>query len=867
MALPAQNGARDGGGEATQEPDPKQDPNVVPRAPAEAMATIEMPAGYRLELVAHEPMIEEPSLAAWDGNGRMYVAEMRTYMQDVDGSGKFEPRSRISLLEDTDDDGVMDHHTVFADGLVLPRMILTMHEGILIRETNTLDLWWLKDTDGDGVSDWKRQVFEGGPRGGNLEHQPSGLLWAIDNRCYVTYTGRRYRWDVEKEVMVTEPVAGDGQWGLTQDDEGQLFYSRAGGEVPCTSFQQNPQYGTLRLPGEYAKGYVECWPIDEIPDVQGGPRRVREDNTLNHFTACCGQLVFRGDRLPADAYGDYFLPEPVGRLVRRSKVRMEAGVRVLDNAYDRAEFMRTKDANFRPVNMYTGPDGTMYVVDMYRGIIQEGNWVQKGSYLRGVVKKYGLDENIGRGRIYRVRHEDYERGPKPKMLDESPAELVAHLKHPNGWWRDEAQKLLVLHHDTSIVPALEALARDVDRPIARLHALWTLDGLGALDESLLLEKLADPDPRLRRAAVRIAERHLGPTNTVPAMLAAVRERANDEDLDVVLQVVRTAAYKKIPGHEELLRGAAKKHEKNVGIERTVHAHFDKIAKAKARAEKLAAERKRNELVAASMVRGEENYKMSCITCHGPDGRGAPVPGVENERLAPSLIGSPRALGSDERVVRILLHGMQGPVDGETYPGAMLPLATQSDAWIADALTYVRRSWGNKGRAIERDTVARIRKEAGKRAQMWTLEELRPFDPILVARSRWKVTASVQRKRANKATDAGANTHWSSGRLQEEGMWIGAELPYAVGMSGVELTARHARQSPGSVEVLLSEDGRTWITVARSGCAARKKLQLMFPETPARYLRVRLDQAREGEHWTVADLRIFGEDLPVAPSDK
>ena len=176
-----------------REPDPKKMASVQPLAPAAAMAAIELPAGYHLELVASEPMIHEPAVVAWDGNGRMYVAEMRSYMQDIDGSGAHEPVSRISLLDDTDGDGRMDKRTVFIDELVLPRMILTLQDSIIVRETNTLDLHEYRDTDGDGVADQKTRVYEGGKRGGNLAHQPRGLDWKIDHNLYVAYDNQRYR--------------------------------------------------------------------------------------------------------------------------------------------------------------------------------------------------------------------------------------------------------------------------------------------------------------------------------------------------------------------------------------------------------------------------------------------------------------------------------------------------------------------------------------------------------------------------------------------------------------------------------------------------------------------------------------------------
>jgi glucose/arabinose dehydrogenase len=421
-------------------------------SPEESMAMIELQEGYRIELVAAEPMVDEPAAIAFDGDGKLYVCELNTYMQEIDGKDQLEPTCRVVLLEDTDDDGRMDKRSVFVDGLRMPRMVQPIDDRVLIRETDTFDLYCYRDTDGDGVADEKKLVYEGGPRGGNLEHQPSGLDWNIDNWMYVTYTNKRYRW-VGDHVIAEDLPHGSGQWGVTHDDVGRNFFCTAGGENPAMNFQRPHVYGQISLPGEQADGFREVFPLVQIPDVQGGRGRFRADSlTLNAFTGCAGQHIFRGDRLPADFYGDYIIPEPVGRLVRRAKVTNQNGKIVVSNATPGTEFLRSRDANFRPINAKTGPDGCLYICDMYRGIIQEGNWVRPGSYLREVVENHGLDKNIHRGRIYRIVHESTQRGSKPQMLKASTAELIGHLSHPNGWWRDTAQKLIVVRQDTSAIP-------------------------------------------------------------------------------------------------------------------------------------------------------------------------------------------------------------------------------------------------------------------------------------------------------------------------------------------------------------------------------------------------------------------------------
>ena len=282
------------------------------------------------------------------------------------------------------------------------------------------------------------------------------MIWSLDNWLYTTYSAFRIRYNPQGLAFKEPTAPNGGQWGLCQDDYGKPWFVNAGGELGPLNFQQPIVYGQFNVPDQFPVNYREVFPLVGIPDVQGGTGRFRPDEkTLNHFTATCGEEIFRGDRLPEDLRGDLLFSEPVGRLIRRSKVEVRDGITYLKNAHSGSEFIRSTDPNFRVVNMANGPDGCLYLVDMYRGIIQQGNWTKPGSYLRGVIDQYGLAKNIGKGRIYRLVHKDFQPGGSPKMLDETPAQLVAHLEHPNGWWRDTAQKLLILKGDPSVVPALK----------------------------------------------------------------------------------------------------------------------------------------------------------------------------------------------------------------------------------------------------------------------------------------------------------------------------------------------------------------------------------------------------------------------------
>ena len=484
-------------------------PNTIPLDPNEAMQLINLPEGFSLDLVASEPQISEPVALTWDGNGRMYVVEMRGYMQSMDGAGAKDPVGRISLLDDTNGDGKFDKHSIFLDGLVEPRAVLYVDNGLLVGEPS--DLWYCRDTDNDGKSDTKDKIYDKfSLRDSNVEHKANGLILGIDNWVYVSQHGRRYQFQGGKFRHEKAPRVG--QWGLARNDEGRFLFST--NSIPAMGFFISPEYlvsGKNKGPEKLITGavlkvekYNEVWPAMTTTDLQSGVGASRSiDGTLRSFTSACGQSFFRGDRLGEDVKGDYFVCEPVGRLVRRSKVKyLDSGHLELSNPYEDSigEFITSSDGNFRPVNTYTGPDGCLYVVDMYRGVIQEKSFMTP--YLKQEILKSKYDKNIGRGRIYRVKRDDFSPGEKPNLLDADPERLVAALKHPNGWWRDMAQSIIVNRRLVKLVPFLEKIVLGDADPLARLHALWTLRGLSKLEIKVALAALEDADERIISASLR-----------------------------------------------------------------------------------------------------------------------------------------------------------------------------------------------------------------------------------------------------------------------------------------------------------------------------------------------------------------------------
>lgn len=839
---------------------------------------MELPSGYKLEPVLTEPHIAEPVMIAFDGNGRMYVAEMRTYMQDADATGEQEPFSRVSRHEDTDGDGAYDKHTVFADKLLLPRILLPLDDRVVIGETNTDDLYVYRDKDGDGVSDEKTLWYQGGPRGGNMEHQPNGLVWAMDNGIYSTYydyrlqVSPRYSRDGKpsKEAI---PVNG-GQWGLTQDDWGKVWFVNAGNETGPVHFQQHIIYGQFYAPDEHIGQYKVVWPIARVPDTQGGPGQLRPDNTLNHFTATCGQDIFRGDRLPADLRGNLLFAEPVGRLIRRTLITVDDGVTRLANAYEKehGEFIRATDPLFRPVNMTTAPDGTLYIVDMYRGIIQQGNWTQKGSYLREQIDKLGMHREIGRGRVYRLRHESFEPGPQPRMLDETPAQWVQHLSHPNGWWRDTAQKLLVLRGDRSVVPALKTLATDETAdPRFRLHALWTLDGLGVLGRDLIERSLMDKDPQMRIAGLRLADAAL--VFKTPARVPlgeAMKNALRDPDPRVTIQAmlsVRRSAL--LDAKKEIQATAQASH--STGVYLINEQLWDE-----ARTEDPQLIRLLGTDGLRAYRSGATLYNSVCFACHGSDGRGAPAPAA-GRTLAPSLADSPRVLGDERASIAILLHGLQGKVNGIDYGAPMVPMNSYSDAELANVLTYIRNSFGNRAPAVAPAAVAARRAADAGRTRYWTLEELTGQFPALGVpraqfkrRAEWKLAGNMK-ARDNAPLEAMLDGDAKTGYITEDVKpfpmeWITLELPARARILGIDVDSSGQKGENGkesgwapAYSVEASDDGKTWTMVAPKVTGEpHARLNLAAP-VEARYLRIAIVEKEGWQPWVIQELNLYGEE--------
>ncbi|HZK79861.1 MAG TPA: c-type cytochrome, partial [Humisphaera sp.] len=296
----------------------------------------------------------------------------------------------------------------------------------------------------------------------------------------------------------------------------------------------------------------------------------------------------------------------------------------------------------------------------------------------------------------------------------------------NGWWRDTAQKLIVLRGDKSVVSALQELCRTGKNPLGRLHALWTLEGLDAIEPAFLAEKLKDADGRVRSAAVRIAEPLIAKGDK--ATIAALTPIAGDPDPNVVIQYCMSELHEKVPGASDLCKAAIALNLKHPAVAEVVTAYQNAVNKAlleQALGQQLM---RKDPKLAATWLKGRELFQQTCIVCHGPDGNGTPVPGVVGVTLAPPLRGSHRLMGNKEITLRVILHGLVGPNEGnKLYPGEMVGFKWAEDAWLASVITYVRNDFGNHAPAITADDLKHVRAETTDRNKPFTLAELKAMN--------------------------------------------------------------------------------------------------------------------------------------------
>ncbi len=513
--------------------EPEASPPLTPDEALESFVLAD--PELQVELVAAEPLVQDPVAITFDEQGRLWVVEMLGFMQDIDGTGEEDPVGRVNILYDDDGDGRMDRSQLFLDSLVLPRAIAVVKGGALVAEN--IPLWFAEDTDGDGTADRRTLIDAEYGGSGMPEHSANGLWRGMDNWYYNAKSSYRYR-NIDGE-WVRDSTEFRGQWGIAHDNAGRLFYNYNWSQlhadlVPPGALGRNPNHTATSGIDHGLTLERTIYPIRSNTAVNRGyvPGTLDEQGRLLEFASACGPLVYRGTALPEAYAGDAFVCEPTANLIKQNNIFEDGFVLRAQGEYDDREFLASTDERFRPISLASGPDGALYVVDMYKGIIQHGPYMTP--YLREETLKRGLEAPIHMGRIWRITSRDAASSPKTDLSALTTGKLVELLGDPNGWTRDMAQRLLVERGDTGVVPALESLIR-TGNPLGALHALWTLEGLDVEADSLYQETLTHPYPRVARAALRLLARDAGGDPEIRAAIAS-HIRDNFEGAPPLLQL-------------------------------------------------------------------------------------------------------------------------------------------------------------------------------------------------------------------------------------------------------------------------------------------------------------------------------------------
>ena len=549
-----------------------------------SLATFQQARGFTLEIVAAEPLVSDPVDACFDEHGRMYVAEMHGYPFSQEptklnpAGGGFKNAGIIRLLEDTNVDGTMDSSTVFVDNISWPTSVRPYNGGVFVIAPGFL--YYFKDTDGDNKADIREVILSGFGRG-NVQSVSNGLEWGLDNKIYfaagrnpktLLYRGKPLfpvgavdlRFDPRTEEF--EQVTGGLQFGHSHDAWGIRFVCSNSNHMqqvvyPQQYLSRNPYFAAQGLVRNVAKDGAsapvfrisppEPWRIvrqkwraldkgyrlvinkqggyEFIPlDPNGKKGVVPTEYPIGYFTSATGITIYTGDAYPQEYHGNAFVGDVGGNLVHRKTINTDNVVYASVRADQKTEFVRSTDNWFRPVNFVNAPDGSLYVLDMYRETIEHPYSIP------AEIKKF-LDLRGGhdRGRIYRMVSPNMQRRPLVNLGAMSSSELVQQLGSHNGWTRETAQRLLWEQQDKSVVPALQDFLMTCENPLGRMHTLYALDGLQALTATNIMTGLSDKHPRVRAHAVKLSEPFL---KQHPTLVTRLVKLAVDNSPHVRFQV-------------------------------------------------------------------------------------------------------------------------------------------------------------------------------------------------------------------------------------------------------------------------------------------------------------------------------------------
>lgn len=531
---------------------PKAKPSSDPLPPRESLKTLHLPDGFEAQIVAAEPLLLDPVAFDWDTRGRLWVVEMADYPLGLDGDGA--SGGRIRILEDQDLDGTYDRGTLFADGLNFPNGLITWRDGVIV--TAAPDILFLRDTDGDGKMDSKEVLFTGLSEG-NQQLRANGLRWGMDGWIYVAAGGHHGKYGTDTKLRSSrtgqdtvigsrdfrirpdtgevEPESGPTQFGRNRDDWGHWFGTQNSHPLwhyvlPERYLRRNPHLaapdGRVQLPGGSNP---------PVYPASAPEKRYHNFQQSGRYTSACGGMIYQDSVLFGNNETRAFTCEPFHNLVQQLRLTPDgvtfAAERV--GAGNEPDFFASEDRWCRPVMARTGPDGTLWIADMYRYMIEHPQWLPPEGK-EDLLPHYRLGDDMGR--IYRVTKAGAKSEPIPTLADLTTEELIAALESTNGWIRDKAQQMLMGDSTDKErwLPAVESLARLLSSylPQTRAQTLWTLAGLDLLQPQHVITALADPHSGVRENALQLAERFTQDSEVLNAVITLIA----DPDPKVRLQL-------------------------------------------------------------------------------------------------------------------------------------------------------------------------------------------------------------------------------------------------------------------------------------------------------------------------------------------
>jgi putative membrane-bound dehydrogenase-like protein len=540
----------------------------APKAPNEALRTFKLRPGFTIERMAAEPLVMDPIAFAWGPDGKFWVVEMGDYPLGTDGKGSF--GGRVKFLTRKRGDGPYDTATIFLDKLGYPSGVTPYGNGVII--TCAPDIFYAEDTDGDGKADKKEILFTGFVEG-NQQHRVNGLVFGLDGWYHgangdsggvikslktgktFSISGRDFR--LKPDDGRFDPQSGQTQFGRSCDDWGNWFGNN--NSNPMFHFalddfylRRNPYLvpPSPRVQVSIAPGAAPVYPASKTPP------RFNDFNRLNHFTSACSAIVYRDELFGKEFTNNTFVSEPVHNLVHREILSAKGVTFTSKRADDEqsSEFLASTDNWFRPTMIQTGPDGALWIADMYRHVIEHPQWIPKDWQAK-------LDLRAGHdmGRIYRVYPKDVKPRPLAPLHELRTLELIYLLESPNGWTRDMAHQILLHRNDPATLNGISLLMEHSRTPVARAHALSLGRDLFHVGPWYLLRGMKDSHPGVRRWAVKLSEPLLRGDKEV---LARVLALAGDNDAMVRMQVAYSLGQVPLAEPGETLATLALKHPKD-----------------------------------------------------------------------------------------------------------------------------------------------------------------------------------------------------------------------------------------------------------------------------------------------------------------